>query len=296
MDLTKVSPMLLLTISVMAACVFNSLKKGFQTWFPGGTAVLYLYTVGNSVSAAIFLALFGLTEISLFTGVLGVVFGIVTALQMIFNLKALEYGPLAYTTVIISLSSLIPTLSGAIIWKERLQWAHVVGVLLMVGCLVLSVDMKQEQKKASLKWILWCMGAFVCTGLIGIMQKWHQSTEYASESGGFLVTAFLCSTVVALLMLLKEKKAEQSLKPYLGWMPIVVMVFTGLSAAMNHKFNLYLSGVMDSAVFFPIANGGALVLTAAAAVILFRERLSKKQIIGIVLGIAAVIFLCNPFG
>lgn len=110
------------------------------------------------------------------------------------------------------------------------------------------------------------------------------------------MTAFLCSTVVAFIMLAKERKKEESLKPYLGWLPITVMIFTGLSAAMNHKFNLYLSGVMDSAVFFPIANGGALVLTAAAAVVLFRERLSKKQIVGIVLGIAAVIFLCNPFG
>jgi len=52
---------------------------------------------------------------------------------------------------------------------------------------------------------------------------------------------------------------------------------------------------MDSAVFFPIVNGGGLVLTTFAAVLLFKEKLSKKQWIGVVLGIASVVFLCNPF-
>ena len=59
--------------------------------------------------------------------------------------------------------------------------------------------------------------------------------------------------------------------------------------------NLYLSGVMDSAVFFPIVNGGGFVLATIAAVLLFKEKLSTKQWIGVVLGIASVVFLCNPF-
>ena len=74
-----------------------------------------------------------------------------------------------------------------------------------------------------------------------------------------------------------------------------IMLVNGICVAINNKFNLYLSGVMDSAVFFPIVNGGGLVLTTLAAVLLFREKLSKKQWVGIVLGITSVVFLCNPF-
>ena len=74
-----------------------------------------------------------------------------------------------------------------------------------------------------------------------------------------------------------------------------IMLVSGVCVAINNKFNLYLSGVMDSAVFFPIVNGGGLVLTTLVAVLLFKEKLSKKQWIGIVLGILSVVFLCNPF-
>ena len=73
------------------------------------------------------------------------------------------------------------------------------------------------------------------------------------------------------------------------------MIAGGVCVALNNKYNLYLSGVMDSAVFFPIVNGGGLLLATLAAVLLFRERLSKKQWIGVFFGIASVVFLCDPF-
>ena len=74
-----------------------------------------------------------------------------------------------------------------------------------------------------------------------------------------------------------------------------IMLASGVCVAVNNKLNLYLSGVMDSAVFFPIVNGGGLVLTTLAAVLLFKEKLSTKQWIGVVIGIASVVFLCDPF-
>ena len=73
------------------------------------------------------------------------------------------------------------------------------------------------------------------------------------------------------------------------------MVLCGVFSAINNKFNLYLSGVIDSAVFFPIVNGGGLILTTISAFILFKERCTKKQWGGLFFGILSVVFLCNPF-
>ena len=77
--------------------------------------------------------------------------------------------------------------------------------------------------------------------------------------------------------------------------PMLVMMVSGACVAVNNKLNLYLSGVMDSAVFFPIVNGGGLVLTTVAAFLLFKEKLTKKQWVGLIVGICAVVFLANPF-
>ena len=71
----------------------------------------------------------------------------------------------------------------------------------------------------------------------------------------------------------------------------MIFVLIGVSTAANHKLNLYLSGVLPSAVFFPAVNGGPLVLASLTAFIFFKERLSKKQWIGLLIGTAAVFLL-----
>ena len=55
------------------------------------------------------------------------------------------------------------------------------------------------------------------------------------------------------------------------------MILAGICSAANNKINLYLSGIMDSAVFFPVVNGGGLVLASLASYIVFKEKLSLKN-------------------
>lgn len=293
-----------LIISMSAALGGGILKKYFLNGYSGNATARQTYNMAVSIVAAIILFCWGgMGPFSPFTILLGVVFGIITAVQQISNLKALECGPWSYTSVIISLSTLIPALSGALIWQETLQIPQIVGMVFLVVCFVFSVETKGEEKNASIKWLIWCAVAFLCTGFIGVMQKFHQSSDYKNELNAFLVTAFVVSCVYSFIsVLIMANKKEQDEKTekakdnrFRFVFPIVLMVVSGICVAVNNKLNLYLSGVMDSAVFFPIVNGGGLVLTTIAASILFKEKLTKKQWIGLVVGICAVIFLANPF-
>ena len=75
---------------------------------------------------------------------------------------------------------------------------------------------------------------------------------------------------------------------------IVLMVICGIFTAGIHKINLYLSGVMESVVFFPVINGGSLMGTMMVSLLLFKEKLSLKKWVGIIIGIIAVILICTP--
>lgn len=52
-------------------------------------------------------------SLSLFTVLLGIVFGVVTALRNVYNMQALSTGPMNITLMITTSSTIIPTLSGA---------------------------------------------------------------------------------------------------------------------------------------------------------------------------------------
>ena len=68
-------------------------------------------------------------------------------------------------------------------------------------------------------------------------------------------------------------------------------VVCGLFVAIINKINLYLSGQMPSIIFFPIVNGGVIILSSAIAVAVFGEKLSLKQKLGIIVGIVSVCLL-----
>lgn len=302
----------------LVCCVtLNYITQNFEN----GAAARHIFNIITSIVAAITLfAVSGTLHASTFTIVLGIVFGLTTAIQRVAHLQALEMGPFAYTSVIVSLSMLIPTLSGAAFWGEQIYMIQILGIVLMIGCLILSVDFSGEQKKSSLKWLLFCGLAFIGTGAIGLMQKWHQSTVYQAELNQFLVIAFITSAAYSLLSVgfIRQRSLGRTVRDtesvkaaahtetatdtdsthkrkLLTTAPVILMIFCGICIAINNILNLYLSGAMDSAVFFPIVNGGGLILTTLSALVLFRERLSAKRWLGIALGIIAVILLCNPF-
>lgn len=66
---------------------------------------------------------------------------------------------------------------------------------------------------------------------------------------------------------------------------------TGVIIGVTNQVNLWLSGVLPSIVFFPIVNGGVIILSGIAAVVLFREKLTKAQKIGIFTGILSICLL-----
>ena len=59
--------------------------------------------------------------------------------------------------------------------------------------------------------------------------------------------------------------------------------------------NIYLSGVLDSAMFFPTVNGVGLILSTVSALVIFKEKIQPLKWVGIVVGLVSVVLLCNPF-
>lgn len=230
---------------------------------------------------------------------MALLFGIITALQQISNSAALSIGPWSYTSVIISMSTVITALSGVLFFNEDLQLTQVFGIALMIACLILSVKKEEgEQKKKTIKWFVISIASCICCGGVGIMQKVHQSSGHKNELTMFLITAFLCSFMFSVFNLIvayfRRNKPEEKLfnKKTSILTVCVIFIAGGIAIALNNLINLYLSGVVESAVFFPIVNGGGLILTTVASIIFFKEKLTVRQWIGLGLGIAATLLLC----
>ena len=71
----------------------------------------------------------------------------------------------------------------------------------------------------------------------------------------------------------------------------VYTILLGVSVGAVNVLNTYLSGKMPSAISFPVMNGGSILLTAVFSMLVFKERLTGKQKIGLILGFAAILMI-----
>lgn len=294
------NPYLLLFISLFASALGTVARKYFVEKSGAAVSPKCIYTAASCLVAALCLAATGeLLSPSRFTLLLSLLFGTVTALQGIAMLAAMRKGPVSYTMMFASFSTVVTALSGVLFFDERITWLKGIGILLMLVSFVFAVDREKNGKKGNLGWLLLCIGVFLGTGAIGIMQKVHQTSAYKEELNVFLVLSFIATAVVCTIFCLLLRSGEGEEKNLIFRLDkkgllflLLITVGGGVCVAVNNKLNLFLSGVLDASVFFPIANGGAVVLSALFAFFLFKERLSVKRWIGLSIGVLAVVLLC----
>lgn len=223
--------------------------------------------------------------ISLYTALLGLLFGVVTALNNYYKLLALSAGPMHLTLLFTTSSMLIPTFSG-VFFGERFSIGKLLVVLVLLFFLYLSFDKKGETKIGG-RWFIFSLLAFVLQGTIGVLQKIHQSSAYKSETGGFLCVCFICAFVFCFI------RSKGDIHPFkLGRGTLIIGLVCGACTFAMNFINLKLSGLLPSQLFFPLVNGSSIVLSSLVSLVLFKEKITLKQQIGLVGGILALIAIC----
>ncbi len=299
MDFSKIDVRLLFVITLTCSIVTTNLKAYYIKKRVNRESQQYSLNAIISLFCAVTIFIISGFDIkvSWYSVLLGIAFGGITMLSSLISAKAIRVGPYGYTMVITNLSTAITALSGALFWGEKLSVFKIVGIVLMCLCFFLAIDTKAEEgKKANLTWLLLCFASLIFLASLGYMQKVHQTSNYKDELMPFLVVCFLTSVVVSslgyLLYRKKEEKSEQFDKNDKGFtFFLIVCLICGICLAGNNALNLYLVGVVETAIFFPLGNGIPLLSTLIVSFIVFREKLSKKQLIGLLVGVIAIICL-----
>lgn len=213
----------------------------------------------------------------------GVIYGSVQAMFLFFKMKAMSSGPVSVTSVVSNCSMVLTILLGILIFNENVSVPQMLGAALILLSGFLCVDPKADMKM-TLRWKLYCVGFFIFAAAVGVIFKLFS----ASDGNGSSMMIVSAVTMVALLMLLSfviEKK------PKLNGKQALFALACGVLSCGYNRINLYLSGALPSVVFFPVFNGSIVLLSSLSGKFIFKEKLSKKQISGIILGICAIIIL-----
>ncbi len=284
------------------SCLINNLiKKVYLDKTQGNVRSYGFYVLLTTIiSTIVFFACGNFSGVSYITWVLGALFGMVTVLQYYFGAMALANGTYAFTMLMASLSTIIPALSGAIFWGEKISLLQVLGIVLIMAFFIIVFNGKKE--RFSISWLISSIAMFVSTGIIGVVQKWFAKSKGSAQILPFLTIAFAMAFLFSLVFYLFTLKKNKSLRSSYcnnSIKPLVILiafiVIGAIGGAVNNYINLFLVKKTTSAMFFPLVNGLSVVLNSACGVFVFKERFSLKMWIGMVVGVVAIVLLCLPF-
>ena len=226
---------------------------------------------------------------SIYSFLLGILFGTMTFVSTHFLILAMAEGPMHITILIATASMLIPTLSGVLFFGEPFSVYKFIAIMVLIVFLYCASSGKSEGT-FNWKWMLYCGINFLTGGTIGIIQKVHQSSAHREEFYFFLASAFLVSAFIPFILSIKQKRRGE--KEKISLKLLCIAAISGLCVFGQYAINTKLSGVLPSQLFFPVINGTNVVFGSVVAVVIFKEKMTKKQIVGMVGGMLALIGIC----
>lgn len=197
----------------------------------------------------------------------------------------------------------VPYLYGVIFLHEDLPVMRIVGLVVIVAGVVLS-NIGDGKQKINLSVILLGLAAFFLNGFTGVSLKIHQDPRFADlavgSEGYMLIQAivlFVISTVLTVVGLIKSGnrikpvlKADSnraSLKPAVLLLPVglgLAVSFGGAAVnGIGDLFQLLAAAKIPASAQFPICTGGCIAVSALADALVFKSKLNRNTVLGIVL-------------
>lgn len=290
---------LLMFTTVAAAVLGNVCKNTFcKDTLKNQSDNLSFNLVGNAFVLIVVIILGGAAAVARETFLYGSGMGIFNLLSGLLFSLALANGPMSLTTLLqLGISLVVSALLGPVFWGEAVSVCQAVGIVLILISMVLTSNARVD-RNITFKWLILTILAGATNASLGLFQKLQNMSAHPEEKMGFLFWTFIFSTALNaawLLLRTKTGKKEQVSFEMKG-KPLIFALVCGVTMATQHIINLKMVGVLPTAVFFPLCSGSRILLTALIGIFGFREKLSKRQIAGFVIGFAALMLVAGVFG
>ena len=221
----------------------------------------------------------------------GVLYGLNLSVFLLFKMLSLTSGPVSITSLIASCSFIIATIFSVIYNNESVNVIEILGMIVMLLSLFLCMDRKNKSLFATKNWKYYIIIFFFAGGMIGIINKLFQASNAKTELNSMLLVASFVSAFVLAVMGFVLGSIKKTGAPKIYKSGVFYIIACGLVSCIYNRLNVYLAGVMDGALLFPISNGSLLLLNYLTGVFLFKEKLSKIQITGMVIGFISIIMI-----
>ena len=257
-------------IVIQQAIAFNYIVALSLSWFllkPDFKGLEFTDFIAQSENTPIFLAL-----------------GILLPSVFIIMSKAVEFAGIVRSDAAQRLSLFLPILAAFLIFHETLSQSKVVGIVLAFVGLFCLLSKPNEQSAVDFRGVLGLVGVWFGYGIIDILFK-----QVAKSGGAFPTTLFIAFSLAACIMFiyLLFKRTQWNVASFVGGIILGVLNFFNILFYIKAHQNF---GANPTLVFAGM-NIGVICLGTITGALIFKEKISKVNWLGIIFSLCAIFCL-----
>ena len=221
--------------------------------------------------------------------------GIATASLVITWLTSVKRGAYMMLDAFQTLGAAIPLILCYFLFDEQIKVTQWIGFFILIFAVVIMCSYNNSIKeKLSPLSILLLIVVGASNGLVSFSQKLFIKNVQGVPISVFNFYTYVFAAIVLLIFFLIFKKIEKEESSKSEKKPSIFYVYVTLMATLLFSYSYFLTsaaGYLDSAILYPLNQGGTLILTSLMSAIFFREKLTLKAIVGIILMFLGLIII-----
>ena len=257
-------------IEIQQAIAFNYIVALSLSWFllkPDFKGLEFTDFIAQSENTPIFLAL-----------------GILLPSVFIIMSKAVEFAGIVRSDAAQRLSLFLPILAAFLIFHEMLSQSKAIGIVLAFVGLFCLLSKPNEQSAVDFRGVLGLVGVWFGYGIIDILFK-----QVAKSGGAFPTTLFIAFSLAACIMFiyLLFKRTQWNVASVVGGIILGVLNFFNILFYIK----AHQSFGSNPTLVFAGMNIGVICLGTITGALIFKEKISKVNWLGIVFSLCAIFCL-----
>ena len=216
----------------------------------------------------------------LVTLLLGIINGIFYLSSFILLQKNVKENGVVLSSTFMKLGVMVPTLLSIVVFHEQPRMIQIIG---FIFALVAIVIMNYE-KGTKFSFQIGLLLMLLINGSADAMSKIYQEVGNSNLSDHFLFYTFVFAFVLCLILGISKKQK-------IGKEEIVFGLLIGIPNYYSARFLLLSLEHVAAIIAYPTYSVATIITVSTVGILIFKEKLLKKQILGITLILIALVLL-----
>ena len=180
------------------------------------------------------------------------------------------------------LGVLVPIILSITVFGDKPEVMQIIGIVISIAAILL-IQLEKGGGKA--KNVFGLVLVLLCGGCADAMSKVFNHFGNAELDSHFLLYTFFCALILCIILCIVKRQRFRPADALFGLM-------LGIPNYLSSRFFLLALGDgISSLIAYPVFSAGTIVLVTLTGAVVFKEKLSRKQLISLALILVALVLL-----